>query len=87
MRFTDGAQWWRYKGSPNYALGTSLCYTRSWWKANPFKPTSVGEDNEMVWAAQRANQIVSDDAGEMMYATIHPGNTSPRNIADNWQKL
>lgn len=87
MRFTDGENWWLYQGKRNYSLGTALCYRREWWQSNPFKPLSVAEDNEMVYAAQAAGQIVSEDAGELMYATIHPGNTSPRMIADNWKKL
>jgi glycosyltransferase involved in cell wall biosynthesis len=80
MKFTDGENWWKYKGARNYSLGTALCYRREWWEANPFKPMPIGEDNEMVYAAQRAQQIVSEDAGELMYATIHDANTSPRMI-------
>jgi hypothetical protein len=87
MRFTDGDNWWQYQGKPNYALGTSLCYWREWWQANPFSHANIGEDNTMVYAAQAAGQIVSEDAGELMWASIHPGNTSPRMITDNWKKL
>lgn len=87
IRFTDGENWWQYQGKRNYSLGTALCYRREWWQRSPFKPVPIGEDNEMVWAAQAAGEIVSEDAGELMYATIHPENTSPRMIADNWKKL
>lgn len=87
MRFTDGESWWKYKGAPNYSLGTALCYRREWWQRNPFKPMPIGEDNEFVYAAQAAGKIISEDAGDLMHATIHPGNTSPRMIADNWIKL
>lgn len=87
MRFTDGTSWWLYRGKPFYSLGTALCYRREWWQSNPFKPLAVAEDNNMVWAAQAAQQIISEPAGELMYATIHPGNTSPRMITDNWEKL
>jgi glycosyltransferase involved in cell wall biosynthesis len=87
MKFTDGENWWKYKGARNYSLGTALCYRREWWEANPFKPMPIGEDNEMVYAAQRAQQIVSEDAGELMYATIHDANTSPRMITQSWEKL
>jgi O-antigen biosynthesis protein len=87
MKFTDGENWWKYKGAANYSLGTALCYRREWWQANPFKPLPIGEDNEFVYAAQRAGQIISEDAGDLMHATIHPSNTSPRMIADNWVKL
>jgi O-antigen biosynthesis protein len=87
MRFRDGENWWKYPGKSNYALGTSLCYRRTWWEANPFKPIAVGEDNEMVYAAQRAQQIVSEDAGDWMWASIHAENSSPRMITDRWEKL
>jgi glycosyltransferase involved in cell wall biosynthesis len=87
MRFTDGNDWWKYQGRKQYALGTSLCYRREWWQQTPFSLAQIGEDNTMVEAAQRAGQIVSEDAGELMWASIHPGNTSPRMIADNWRKL
>jgi glycosyltransferase involved in cell wall biosynthesis len=87
MRFTDGASWWQYEGTKNYALGTSLCYWREWQQKNPFPPANIGEDNQMVSRAQAAGQIVSEDAGELMYATIHSGNTSPRSGGNNWKKL
>lgn len=87
MKFTDGQNWWKYNGRHDYSLGTALCYRREWWQANQFKPMSIGEDNEMVYAAQRAQQIVSEDAGELMVATIHPDNTSPRMITESWTKL
>lgn len=88
MRFTDGTDWWLYKSSKAvYSLGTALCYRREWWEQTPFSFANIGEDNTMVEAAQRAGQIVSEDAGELMYATIHPGNTSPRSITDAWKKL
>lgn len=87
MRFTDGDNWWQYTGAKDYSLGTALCYRREWWQSTPFSPANVGEDNTMVYAAQHAGQIFSEDAGELMYATIHPENTSPRMIADNWKRL
>lgn len=89
MRFTDGREWWLYKGDVEYALGTSLCYLRSWWQANPFPELQVGEDNGMVSRARAQGQMISADAGQLMWATVHPGNTSPRNMANHkqWLKL
>lgn len=87
MRFTDGTQWWKYQGTRNYALGTSLCYRRDWWSAHRFPSVQVGEDNQFVTAAQDAGQLVTADADELMYATNHPGNTSPRKLGDNWKPI
>jgi glycosyltransferase involved in cell wall biosynthesis len=87
MRFTDGEKWWKYEGTQNYALGTSLCYRRSWWKEHPFEPKNIGEDNFFVSVASAAKQLISVDAEVIMHATIHSGNTSPRCMGDNWRVL
>jgi glycosyltransferase involved in cell wall biosynthesis len=80
MRFTDGTHSWMYEGVPLYAVGTSLCYRRDWWASNPFLSKQVGEDGEFLKAAAAAKQIEVADAGNLMYATIHQGNTSPRDV-------
>jgi len=88
MRFTDGRAWWLYHGPPKYALGTSLVYRREWWLGHKFPEVMVGED--AGFSAQSASRggLVSVEAGEMMWATIHPGNTSPRQMTgSSWRKL
>jgi glycosyltransferase involved in cell wall biosynthesis len=87
MRFTDGERWWLYQGQRHYALGTSLCYRKEWQRTHPFKALQVGEDNAFVAEAWNAGQLVAADAADLMYATIHPGNTSPRNLGSNWKLL
>lgn len=89
MRFTDGSQWWQYQGPTKYALGTSLVYWREWWKMHRFAEIQVGEDNGFVAQATARGGLVSADAGEMMWATIHSGNTSPRGnpSGSSWMKL
>jgi len=87
MRFTDGVRWWKYEGTHNYALGTSLCYRRAWWNANRFPVVQVGEDNQFVATAHSAGELVTADAGDLMYATNHSGNTSPRKLGDNWKPI
>lgn len=89
MRFTDGQKWWEYRGSPDYALGTSLVYRRAWWARNRFDPRlQVGEDNAFVARARAQAQIISVEAGELMYATNHAGNTSPRNLkGKSWREI
>ena len=87
MRFTDGAKWWSYKGVGSYSLGTSLCYWRSWWETHHFPAKNIGEDNEFVMGAAHAGQLYAEDAGDLMHATIHSGNTSPRFFGTNWKEL
>ena len=87
MRFTDGVRWWKYEGTRNYALGTSLCYRRDWWSAHRFPVVQVGEDNQFVATAHSAGELVTADAGDLMYATNHSGNTSPRKLGDNWKPI
>lgn len=89
MRFTDGTAWWQYTGPRYpYAIGTSLLYRRSWWEANQFRPDQVGEDTDFSHRAMRARQLVTVPAGDLMWATIHPQNTSKRPLrGDSWTKL
>jgi glycosyltransferase involved in cell wall biosynthesis len=87
MKFTDGGTWWKYSGGMHYALGTSLCYLRAFQQAHPFPALQVGEDNGFVGTAWALNELHTDDAGELMHATIHAGNTSPRSIGSAWTRL
>jgi glycosyltransferase involved in cell wall biosynthesis len=87
MRFTDGAQSWLYSGTPLFALGTSLCYRKEWWRAHPFRFVQIGEDNYFVQAASQAGKLVTAEAGELMWATVHPKNTSPRRLSGSSWKL
>jgi glycosyltransferase involved in cell wall biosynthesis len=87
MRFTDGPRAWLFS-RPDFALGTSLCYRRDWWEQHPFPAVQVGEDGAFVDAAKAAKQLVVADAGDLMHATIHAGNTSPRQLSgSNWKEL
>ena len=88
MRFTDGKQWWEYTGRAQYALGTSLVYLRSWWAQHPFPEVQVAEDFGFTEEARRAQQLHVDAAGDLMWATIHPENTSPRQTkGKNWRLI
>lgn len=83
MCFSDGSHWWLYEGVPSFALGTSLCYRKDWWRSHPFNTVQVGEDGAFVTAAQNERQIAVIEAGGRMFATVHCGNTSPRNLHGN----
>lgn len=88
MRFTDGDSWWQYTGVPDYALGTSLVFRRDWWAQHRFPDLRVGEDTAFVYRARALRAITSVDAGDLMWATIHPQNTSPRQLkGNNWRRI
>lgn len=88
IRFTDGHDWWQYSGSLDYAVGTSLVYRRDWWQGHKFQAVDVEEDNMFVAQARAHGAIVSADAGDLMFATIHAGNTSPRRLSGKaWTRL
>lgn len=77
-----------YNGTPNFAMGTSLCYRRDWWEGHRFPALQVGEDNGFVQEAWTAQQLISVPAGDLMHATIHGGNTSPRQLTGScWTKV
>jgi DNA-binding transcriptional LysR family regulator len=81
MHFTDGREWWQYRGNSGVAIGSSLCFRKSWWREHPFPAKQVGEDGEFARAALRAGQLITAPAGLLMAASIHPGNTSPRQLS------
>jgi O-antigen biosynthesis protein len=90
MRFTDGTAWWIYTGPPDFVLGSSLLYRKDWWREHPFPECQIGEDSAFVAVAAAAGQLdVAAYAGDLMAATIHPGNTSLRVIieGDMWKAL
>ena len=87
MQFRDGAQAWLYTGTPLFVLGTSLCYRRDYWRAHRFMEIQMGEDNHFVHDAAAAGQLAPAPAGDLMWASIHAGNTSPRQRSGTAWKL
>lgn len=82
MRFrsAEGREWHYRSSYPDYCLGTSLMYTRTFWERHAFRDLNVNEDGQMWTAARREHTVVACDAGDLMVATIHAGNTSPRQL-------
>lgn len=87
MYFTDGTQWWKYRHGGNYAIGTSLCFRKSWWADHRFPNQQTGEDNVFQREAAGAGQLISKDAERMMVASIHRGNTCPRNLGNQYRPV
>lgn len=82
----DTEEAWLYqnapRGSPHYALGTSLCYWRQSWKRRPFPERNRGEDQEFIYTVKTLGRSsIYSDVGSFkhlehprMVATIHAGN-------------
>lgn len=101
MKFTDGREWWNFSyypvvdatGEYEFVLATSLCFRRDWWQTHPFEDMQVGQDERFALAASAADQLAPCPDLDLMYATIHPGNTSPRVringalVGSNWEPL
>jgi glycosyltransferase involved in cell wall biosynthesis len=88
MKFTDGKHWWRYNGSPDYALGTSLCYRKAWWKANRYPPIPIASDSKVVYAAQAQKQLAVADPRDLMVASVHPAKTNRLSMTGpSWKAL
>lgn len=71
---------YKYVHAPNYALGTSQCYLKSWWSEHKFPDKVTGEDSAFCMQAHIDHQLMSVDAGKVMVATIHDGCSSPRAV-------
>lgn len=88
----DGKEAFKYKGSEDYSLGTGLCYRKTFWQKHSFVPEGPKswEDNVFVQAARNENEIVAVDAGQLMVARIHAGNTCPKKPREHplqWSKV
>jgi len=90
MMFVDLAtgERWKYHASTG-AVGVSLCYRRSYWESHKFDSVPVAEDGTF---ARRAEPVAAyeENAGTLIIATIHSGNTSKREPGKHprqWQRL
>lgn len=71
---------WEYVYANNAApwvYGATLCYTKSFWRRNPFPAIGVGEDSRFVWSAVTKKVVALEDP-TFFVGIIHPGNTSPK---------
>jgi glycosyltransferase involved in cell wall biosynthesis len=69
---------WQYvypNGSAPWVAGGTLCYTKAFWKSNPFPNINVGEDTQFVWS-NRSKKPLALQNHTFYIAMIHPHNTS-----------
>ena len=88
MKFTDGVGWWNFNCAPGFVIGLSLCFRRDWWAKHPFPALQVGEDAAFCYKAYEAGKLAAVPDLGLMYASIHPGNTSKRDVTrPPWEPL
>jgi len=69
-----------------WVCGGTLCYRKRFWEGNRFPDIDVGEDNAFVWS-KRTKRVALNDNGLGYIATVHPGNTSPKDTANRrWRR-
>jgi glycosyltransferase involved in cell wall biosynthesis/predicted O-methyltransferase YrrM len=72
---------WLYEYPANqraWLAGGSLLYTRDFWRRSPFPDIQVASDTRFIWS-QRLESSVAVPDYKIYVATIHKGNTSPKN--------
>jgi glycosyltransferase involved in cell wall biosynthesis len=75
---------WEYRYPADarpWVHGATLCYTKAFWRRNPFPDIRLGEDTRFVWAG-RPQQVIALDDRRLYVGTIHGANTSPKQLAD-----
>lgn len=95
--FSDGRQTWVYHCPKSrqdgnelnrWVIGASLMYYREFWRAHPFRTECrCGEDGDFMSVARDLGALISADGMDMLTASIHPGNTSPRNLSGTYMTL
>lgn len=75
-----------YHAPAGHLLGNSLFFRRDFWERTQFRAMSVGYDGAFVQAAR--GRIVALDGRGKCIASIHAGNTSPRNTSGpEWRRV
>jgi glycosyltransferase involved in cell wall biosynthesis len=80
---TGSGQAWQFtypKGGRPWVAGNTLCYTKAFWRMNPFPDMNVGEDSHFLWT-DRPKSVATLPNATFYVALIHPGNTSPKRPA------
>jgi glycosyltransferase involved in cell wall biosynthesis len=91
------AEAWLFTGgTPNYILGTSMCYWRKAWERWPFLNESAGVEEKWcrdsglkIVAASSVGYMTDEGPGveQMMIASIHAGNSSSSYNLEEYVRL
>ena len=66
-----------------WLLGSSLCYFKSLWEAQPFEKINVGMDGLFVWKTSSSMVAALKDSTISVHM-IHDQNISPKNTTGDW---
>ena len=85
ITYWDGTKAYRYVSAvPQYAVGTTMCYQKSFWDINRFPAKNYAEDNALVYKARDENQLIAEDARQMMVVRSHASCSSkPESLRQN----
>jgi hypothetical protein len=66
-----------------WVAGNTLCYTREFWRRNPFPDINVGEDARFLWNAPSRRLLALEDS-RFFVALIHSTNVDPKRVHQSW---
>jgi glycosyltransferase involved in cell wall biosynthesis len=90
VTYWNGVRAYRYASPvPDYAVGATMCYRRSFWHAHRFPAKDYAEDNDLVYKARDEGQLIAVDARQMMIVRSHELCTSsPEKLKQNtWPEV
>jgi hypothetical protein len=90
ITYWNGVKAYRYMSPvPPYAVGTTMCYQKSFWHAHRFPAKDYAEDNDLVYKARDERQLIAVDAREMMVVRSHElGSSSPEKLRQHtWPEV
>jgi hypothetical protein len=66
-----------------------MCYQKSFWDTHRFPAKNYAEDNALVYKAQAENQLIAEDARQMMVVRSHASCSSkPESLRQNkWPEV
>jgi glycosyltransferase involved in cell wall biosynthesis len=90
ITYWNGIKAYRYVSVVSqYAVGSTMCYLKSFWDKHRFPAKDYAEDNALVYKACDEKQLIAVDAGQMMVVRSHASCTSdPRKLRQNtWPEV
>ena len=90
ITYWNGIKAYRYVSAvPQYAVGATMCYQKSFWDTHRFPRKDYAEDNALVYKARDEKQLIAVDARQMMVVRSHASCTSsPEKLRQNaWPEV